>query len=335
VKPDISLVIPAHNPQERSFLRVLTAVGTLLSQPDVKTECVIVDNRSSAPLQDMRCVQEFLRENPTARVVREESQGLTFARLAGFRATSGDMVVVFDDDNVPAPSYLRVVKDLMQRYPFVGVWGPGNVDVELLDPVPARLQHRVKAHHGQKTNHSVQYGSVPEAWFPFYPIGMGQIIRRVVADNYRRAVESGRLSATDRRGTSLASAGDNQIVWEAINMGLAAGIHPDLKMVHLIPGSRATVKYLRRLLFGCSISHYRARAQSFPAQAEAWRRVVPTLPRYGIQVSKVVMTSALHNRLQYLSIDLAELLGAWCGHLSVLGRENHWTFALARKLGLN
>ena len=45
--------------------------------------------------------------------------------------------------------------------------------------------------------------------------------------------------------------------------------------------------------------------------------------------------SALHNRLRFLSIDLAELLGEWCGHLSVAGRENHWTFALARKLGLS
>ena len=64
----------------------------------------------------------------------------------------------------------------------------------------------------------------PATWFTFYPIGMGQVIRRAVADNYRRGVESERLSATDRRGTSLASAGDCQIVWEAINMGLAAGM---------------------------------------------------------------------------------------------------------------
>ena len=163
---------------------------------------------------------------------------------------------------------------------------------------------------------------------------MGQVIRRDVAESYRRAVESGQLSATDRSGGSLSSAGDSQIVWQAINLGLAAGTHPDLKLLHLIPGSRSTIKYLRRLMFGCASSHYRARAQSFPQEAEALRRSVPTLARYGIQVSKVLMLSASRNRLRFLSIDLAELLGEWCGHLSVAGREKHWTFTLAKRLGL-
>jgi len=316
-------------------VRVLTAVGALLAQADVEVECVIVDNRSTPPLQERNYVQAFLREHRNARLVREEAQGLTFARLAGIGATSGDVVVVFDDDNVPDRDYLRVVVKLMQQHPFVGVWGPANVDVELLDEVPARLQRRVKAHHGEKKSSKMSYALVPNVWLDFYPIGMGQVIRRDVAEGYRRAVECGQLSATDRRGASLASAGDCQIVWHAITMGLATGSHPDLRMLHLIPGSRSTTKYLRRLMFGCAISHYRARAQSFPDQADLWRRVNPSLPRYGIQASKVVMLSALRNRLRFLTIDLAELLGEWCGHLSVLGRENHWTFTLARRLGLN
>ena len=173
-------------------------------------------------------VQEFLRNRANARLVREEAQGLTFARLAGIKATSSPVIVVFDDDNLPDPNYLTVVSRLIREYPFVGVWGPGNVDVELIDPVPASLQQRVKAHHGQKRSRSVQYGLVPSAWYHFYPIGMGQVIRRDVAESYQRAVESGQLSATDRSGGSLASAGDSQIVWQAINLGLAAGTHPGL-----------------------------------------------------------------------------------------------------------
>jgi hypothetical protein len=335
VTPTVSIVIPTYNPQERSFLRVLTAVGVLLVQPDVNVECVIVDNRSTPPLQGLEYVRAFLDKHNNARLVREETQGLTFARLAGIKATRGDVVVVFDDDNVPAPEYLRVVAGLVQQYPFVAVWGPGNIDVELLDRVPARLERRVKGHHGLKSSQFAQYASVPETWLPSYPFGLGQVIRRDVADGYRRAVESGQLTASDRRGDSLASAGDCQIVWHAINMGLAAGTHPDLRLLHLIPGSRSTTRYLRRLIFGCAVSHYLALAQSFPSRAEGWRRHVPTLPRFGIQVSKVVMESALRNRLRFLSIDLAELLGEWCGHMSVAGRENHWTFTLARRLGLN
>ena len=199
------------------------------------------------------------------------------------------MVVVFDDDNVPSSELPSSRHRLMQEYPFVGVWGPGNVDVELLDPVPASLQQRVKAHHGQKKSQSVQYA--------LGPCGVVSLLsnRHGTGHPKRRGRElpsCGGVRSTQRhrptRRAASASAGDCQIVWQAINMGLAAGSHPDLRLLHLIPGSRSTMKYLRRLMFGCAISHYRARAQSFPPQAEAWRRSVPTLPRYGMQVSKVV-----------------------------------------------
>jgi hypothetical protein len=331
---DISIVIPSYNPQERSFARVLTAVELLCARSDSRVECVIVDNRSNPPLAALPCVQEFLEAVPDARLVREETQGLAFARLAGIRSTSGEAIVMFDDDNVPSSGYLEVVRRCLREYPHIGVWGPGNVDVELIDAVPRRLQQRVKAHHGQKRNHFIQYGCVRASWCSFYPHGMGQVIRRDVAEAYRKGVEAGEITATGRKGSSLASAEDCQLVWQAINLGLAAGIHPDLKLLHLIPGSRSTLTYLRRLTFGCAMSHHQALAQSFPDVAEAWRHRVPTLPRRVIQLSKVLMLSGSRNRLRFLSIDLAELLGEWCGHLSVVGRENHWTFTLAKRLGL-
>jgi hypothetical protein len=334
VRPDVSIVIPAYNPQERIFTRVLKAVAGLSRHGSPSVECVVIDNRSTPPLHERREVQEFLADVPGARVVPENRQGLTFARIAGIRATSGGTIVVLDDDNVPSPSYVEVVTRLIEEYPFVGVWGPGNVDVELLDAVQPWLEQRAKAHHGQKSNRHVQYGCVPGSWHTFYPHGIGQVIRRDVAESFRSAVESGKLSVTDRAGGSLASAGDNQIVWQAINMGLAAGLHPDLRVLHLIPGSRTTIKYLRRLMFGCALSYCQALAQSFPSEADEWRRNVPNAARCGIQLSKVVMQNAVRTHLRFLSVDLAELLGEICGHLSVAGYDNHWTFTLARRLGL-
>jgi hypothetical protein len=332
--PTVSIVVPTYNPQDRIFRRVLAAIEVLCRDSRSPVECVIVDNKSDPPVQERQFVQQFLARVPSARIVIEPVQGLTSARLAGIRATSGDAIVLFDDDNVPVPEYLHGVVRCLSEYPFVAVWGPGNIDVELLDPVPARSERRVKAHHGQKRNESVQYACMGGCWSTAYPHGMGQVIRRDVADAYRRAVESGALGATDRKGSSLASAGDNQIVWQAINMGLAAGLHPDLKLLHLIPARRTTIKYLRRMMFGCSVSYCEALAQSFPAVVESWRHNVPSSGRFGIQVSKVVMQSAVRNRLQFLSVDLAESLGELCGHMRVIGQENHWSLRLAKRLGL-
>lgn len=47
--PAISVVIPAYNPQERIFSRVLTAVAGLCTN-DAGIDCVIVDNNSTPPL---------------------------------------------------------------------------------------------------------------------------------------------------------------------------------------------------------------------------------------------------------------------------------------------
>jgi hypothetical protein len=330
----ISIVVPVYNPQERIFRRVLDAIQQLEIPPGHAVDCVIVDNRSMPPLVGSPAVQRFLAGCPHARLVREDVPGLTSARLAGFRATRGDLVVVFDDDNVPARDYLHVAARCAAEYPFVGVWGPGTVEVELLDHVPAWLQQRVKGQHGHKHHRSVEYGCARARWCDFYPAGMGQVIRRDVAEQYRLAVETGVLSATDRKGSSLASAGDNQIVWQAVNMGAAAGVHPDLTLHHLIPGRRTTVQYLRRLNFGCAVSHLQALAQSFPEETAAWQGYAPSTLRLAMQASRVVVHSAVRDRWRFLTLDLAELLGEWCGYLTVAGRHRHWTFELAKRLRL-
>lgn len=51
---------------------------------------------------------------------------------------------------------------------------------------------------------------------------------------------------TDRRGDSLASAGDNDLVFTILRDGWKVGYFPQLKVTHLIPSSRLTVDYLAR-----------------------------------------------------------------------------------------
>jgi hypothetical protein len=332
--PDtVSIVIPTYNPERRILARTLSAVRSLEVPEGVEVDYVIVDNNSDPPIGQMSCVREFVASS-VARLVQEPAQGLTFARLAGIRATSGSVVVVFDDDNVPGRDYLQVVVRCMKALPWVGVWGPGRIDVELLDPVPASLQPRARTIHNERRHRFVSYGSVPASWQEYYPIGMGQVIRREVADQYRRAVEAGELSSTDRKGGCLTSGGDTQIVWQAINMGLAAGVHPGLRMTHLIPGRRATLHYMRRLAFGCGLSYHPSMVQSFPGEL---KRLPPALGALadGIQLLRFVLGNVSHGRVRFLSLDFANRLGLICGRLMAAGlAPTHWSFRLAKKLRL-
>lgn len=330
---DASIVVPTYNPQERILSRVLAAIEAL-DTTGLAVEYVIVDNRSAAPVAEMPCVRRFLQARPTARVIREEQQGLTFARLAGIRATSGDAIIVFDDDNVPSPEYLQTAVRSMRELKDVAVWGPGTIEVEMLDPVPGHLHKLVRDIHNERRDKFVRYGCIPAVWQPFYPIGMGQVIRRDVAERYRQSVESGTLSATDRQGGSLASGGDIQIVWQAINMGHAAGTNPALKVIHLIPETRAQLSYLKRLVFGCGMSYYPALAQSFPGAINKVQ-VQPAQSRDARDLMQLVAKRLLRGRVRFLGIDFANALGLMCGRRAVEGHgPDDWAFRLARMMGL-
>ncbi len=61
--------------------------------------------------------------HPHARVVREESLGLTFARLRGFAEARGELIVMVDDDNVLAPDYLATAARIAEEQPPLGAFG--------------------------------------------------------------------------------------------------------------------------------------------------------------------------------------------------------------------
>jgi hypothetical protein len=256
-----------------------------------------------------------------------------YARVAGIRSTSGQVIVSFDDDNVPRDTYLQAVSRCMRDYPCVGVWGPGTIDVELLDPVPPQFQDRVKAAHSQRSYRFVQYGFTPSAWHEFYPIGMGQAVRREVAESYRRAVEGGLLGATGRKGTSLASGEDVQIVWHAMTLGFAAGTAPDMAITHLIPQNRTTIRYLMKLAFGVGSSYHPARAQLYPSEYERQSHG-PRTSGLLMQLWRVVWKNVLQ-RNRFLPVNFAGKVGDICGRLAAVGCGNeHWMFKLATRLGL-
>src|ERR1700758_5251153 len=91
----LSVVICTHNPRPGYFAKCVEA---LRSQTLALSswELVIVDNLSDTPLAN--CMD--LAWHPEARVVREETLGLTPARLRGIRESQGKLLVFVDDDNV-------------------------------------------------------------------------------------------------------------------------------------------------------------------------------------------------------------------------------------------
>jgi hypothetical protein len=332
---DLSIVICCYAPVEEVFSRTLAAVRNLNVPEQTQVECVIVDNNNSTPLASLPYVQAFLSETPWASIVVEVRQGLTYARLAGLAATSAPVVIFFDDDNEPAEDYLVIAARCLDQHPDVHVWGPGNTVASFDPSVGSAFREEFAELFQEREFASLQYGCVPAKWEPYYPFGTGMIARRGVLVQYRDRILGGELGSTDRSGKLLSSGGDTQIVWEAVRMGHAAGICPELKMTHVISSHRASRRYIARLLYGTGSSYLPALVESFPAERRRLGADEPSNYEIAVALCKIVAKATLRGRLGNLRIQLARYLGPAVGLINVTGAKNkQWVRTLASRLSL-
>jgi len=168
--------------------------------------------------------------------------GLTNARLRGFAETSGEVIVLVDDDNVLAPDYLEQVVRIAREYPFLGTWsGALELELEPGSPEPAKeLRHLLCERKPTK-----DVWSNDRSNFAATPWGAGECIRRGVAEAYAAKVASEpRRRQLDLQGEQLVYGGDTDIAYTALDMGLGMGVFTSLQIAHLTPRSRCTEEYL-------------------------------------------------------------------------------------------
>lgn len=245
--PLVSVILCTHNPREDYLVRTLTGLSDQTLNQDC-WELVVVDNASSTPVA--RIID--LAWHKHARVVGEPTAGLTLARLQGIRSSSADLLVFVDDDSILATDYLENALAISKSYPFLGAWG-GEINLKF-ETTPAEWTREHWPRLAQR--------EVPEEiWSNFagYPVttpwGVGMCVRKSVALQYSDMVIKDPLRVQlDRSGGSLISGGDDDLARTSHLLGLATGLFPCLKLVHLIPPSRLCEDYLVRLTEGQSYS---------------------------------------------------------------------------------
>lgn len=243
----VSVIICTHNPRKDYFQRCLSALREQRLPYD-RWELVVVDNRSDDAVAD----RVDLRWHPAARVVREETLGLTVARLLGIRESTGELLVFVDDDNVLDRDFLEAALHTMEEKPFLGSWS-GQCRASFEEPPP----EWTRRYWGNLVVREFKYDvwsnlpRLPESM----PCGAGLCVRRFVALHYLHLHESRKRSFQfDRSGGSLLSGGDNDLAACACKVGLGVGLIASLKLTHLIPPERLSVDYLARLAEGIGFS---------------------------------------------------------------------------------
>ena len=233
----IDVILCTHNPHLARLMKVLESLR-IQSLEHACWSLTVIDNASKEPLNSLL----DLSWKSNAAVIREESLGLTAARLRGICETDSDLIVFVDDDNVLAPNYLEEALNLSDTHSDLGAWG-GQVLPHYESALPKEIAPHVNLLAIREFSQE-QIQQTRDASFPT-PCGAGLILKRKVALTYADRVSNDPLrKSLDRKGNSLSSAGDTDMVWMAWELGFHVGLFPSLVLTHVIPATRLKVDYI-------------------------------------------------------------------------------------------
>jgi glycosyltransferase involved in cell wall biosynthesis len=242
----ISIVICTHNPRADYLREVLEGLKHQ-TLPASQWELLVIDNASDQAVEG----RINLSWHPAARIVREETLGLTAARLRGIRETTGELLVFVDDDNVLDADYLEQTLTISQAWPILGAWGGQTLPRFEVEPpkwIESYWGHLALRRLDRDLWSNQRNGESA-------PIGAGLVVRRQVALVYASRLGSDqKRSGLDRTGTSLTSGGDTDLALTAVDIGFGTGLFMSLKLTHLISADRLTESHLAKLQEGLSYS---------------------------------------------------------------------------------
>ncbi len=105
----ISFVIPAYN-EEHLITSCINAVKRELARGDYDAEIIVVDNASTDR------TNAIARAQAGVYVVEEPRKGLTFARQAGYAASTGDLIANIDADTLLPQGWIETVLDIFENH---------------------------------------------------------------------------------------------------------------------------------------------------------------------------------------------------------------------------
>lgn len=313
---EYSIVICSYNPDERIMKRCLEAVLSI-DFNDINYEIILIDNNSQPSLSTLPYVQDFLNNMTNSRCIIARKQGLTHARIKGTEEASGKYIVFFDDDNEPYPDYLSSLKKLHADYPTVVAWGPGNIWVDFIDGFDKSVNNSTQEYakvklFQERHEQFITYGN-NRSWERYYPYGTGLSVKRSYLIDYSQKVKQNTYRAVDRKGNSLSSGGDLQVVLFCINETAAAGVSPTLKVNHLIPKTRANIDYMKKLMFAVSVSYHKCVDEMLEEYKEELVNTNPNTVKFAIKTLLKYIRDLLSNN-QKKVLESLNSIGLDCGH---------------------
>jgi glycosyltransferase involved in cell wall biosynthesis len=215
---------------------------------------VLVDNASDPPLTDA-VLAPLQAAGIDTTLTREETPGLTQARLHAIHRTQSDWMLFVDDDNELSDGFVAEGLAFIASRKDVGCFGGKLLLPESVRP--PRWARPFLPYLGIKDAGEEVITGASQHWGPWEPPGAGFWIRRDQLEAYRERIErdprSLRLGRSGRNG--LASCEDSLMAREGVRLGLLNAYNPRLSLLHHLDPARFRLGYVFRLMRGYGTSH--------------------------------------------------------------------------------
>jgi GT2 family glycosyltransferase len=240
----LAVAICTHNPR-RAYLQETVEALRHQSLAVTEWDLLVVDNASDLPIS--RWLD--LAWHPRAWIEREEKLGTAHARHHALaRLREYELLLFVDDDNLLAPDYLELGRRIGREIPGLGCWGGQLIPRYESTPPAWMVPYRKYLAIWEFSQASI--ACIIDT-YDLCPPTAGCFIRNRVRTRYLK------MLAEDPRRLTLGAKGDVQIrgedldlVLTAIDLDLALGRIPELRLVHCLPSSRLQTRYLAGLLEG-------------------------------------------------------------------------------------
>jgi len=267
---DFTAAIRAYNAADR-LPTILTRLQEQTDADAIAWEVLIVDNNSRDGTAAV--VDQFRPTWPDRiplRYVNEAQQGASYARRRAIDEAQGTWIGFLDDDNWPAPNWVRSILDFAENHPRASVL-VGQIHGQFEVEPPKNFQQI--AHFLpviERSRKAFCYNTYRHAKKKVMPPGAGMAVKRQV---WLDCVPK-KLVLKGPVGSNLTAKGEDiEALLHMVSQGWEVWFNPDQHIDHHIPRWRFERAYLLKFFRGVGLGRYQTRKLSYPRWK--WPLMVP------------------------------------------------------------
>ena len=241
--PRISIVIATYNRADQ----LLETLESVIQQdlPASEWECIVVDNNSADDTQKRFAKFAEIHREFSLRIVREEQQGLSYARNRGIEESCGDIIAIIDDDELVNKEFARGYLELFDDYQNAVAAG-GKVVPRYPSGKPSWLSHFSEVPIANPTSWGNSICKFPKGKIP---AGGNMAFRREILLKY-----GGFDTSLGRVGGKLTGGEESDLFERLANDGVEFWYVPNSIIYHIIGKEKLTADYFKRLSCNTGVS---------------------------------------------------------------------------------